>query len=63
MIMTRNVFLKTSVVGVEDGGFQKGITKAAILAVVLLKGAKVEKVKIKRIFVDDLDTTEKLVEA
>ncbi|NWF87347.1 DUF99 family protein [Candidatus Bathyarchaeota archaeon] len=52
-----------SVIGVEDGSFQKGVTKTAILAVVLLKEAKIEKVKIKRIAVDGSDATEKLVEA
>lgn len=48
-------------VGVEDGSFQKGITLKALLATVLLKGLKIESVKIVRITVDGLDATRKLV--
>jgi len=50
------------VVGVEDGSFQKGITRKAILAAVLLKGVEIEDAKIVRITVDGLDATEKLIE-
>jgi len=49
------------VVGVEDGSFQKGVTKKAILAAVLLKGIEIENAKIARITVDGLDATEKVV--
>lgn len=50
------------VVGVEDGSFQKGITKTAILAAVLSKGVEIEDIKVARITVDGLDATEKLTE-
>jgi len=49
-------------VGVEDGSFQKGMTRKALLAAVLLKGVEIENVKTTRITVDGLDATEKLVE-
>lgn len=61
--MTQNAFQRKLVVGVEDGSFQKGISKTAILAVVLFNGTKIEKIKAKRIAVDGLDATEKLVDA
>ncbi len=48
-----------SVVGVEDGAFQKCTTLKDLLAVVLLKGLKVESVKIARKAVDGLDATER----
>lgn len=48
-------------VGVEDGSFLKGITRKALLATVLLRGVKVENVKITEITVDGLDATKKLV--
>lgn len=60
--MSQNAFRKMPVVGVEDGSFQKGITRKAILAAVLLKGVEIEGVKIARVTVDGLDATEKLVE-
>lgn len=60
--MSQNAFRNKRVVGVEDGSFQKGITPKALLAVVLLKGLKIESVKIARITVDGLDATEKLSE-
>ncbi len=50
------------VVGVEDGSFQKGITRKAILAAVLLRGVEIESVKVARITVDGLDATKKLTE-
>ncbi|MEM3672623.1 MAG: DUF99 family protein [Candidatus Bathyarchaeia archaeon] len=50
------------VVGVEDGSFQKGITKKAILAAVLSKGVEIEDIKVARITVDGLDATDKLTE-
>jgi endonuclease V-like protein UPF0215 family len=49
------------VVGVEDGSFQKGVTKKATLAAVLLKGIEIEDVKVAWIMVDGLDATEKLI--
>jgi len=58
--MNRDAFQSTPVVGVEDGTFQKGTTPKALLAVVLLKGLKVESVKTTRITVDGLDATERL---
>jgi endonuclease V-like protein UPF0215 family len=50
-----------SVVGVEDGSFQKGISPKALLVAVLFRGLKIESVQIMRITVDGLDATEKLV--
>lgn len=47
-------------VGVEDGSFQKGITRETLLAIVLLRQATIEKVKVTKITVDGLDATEKL---
>ncbi|MGQ9529951.1 MAG: endonuclease dU [Candidatus Bathycorpusculaceae bacterium] len=47
-------------VGVEDGSFRKGITQKALLAAVLVRGTKIENVKIIKITVDGLDATEKL---
>jgi len=58
--MSQNAFRNKRVAGVEDGSFQKGITPRTLLAVVLFKGLKIESVKIARIVVDDLDSTEKL---
>jgi len=58
--MSLNAFQKMSVVGVEDGSFQKGIVEKALLAAVLLEGLKIKKVKITKICVDGLDATEKL---
>jgi len=49
-------------VGVEDGSFQKGITRKALLAAVLLRGVEVENAKITEITVDGLDATKKLAE-
>ena len=52
--MSLNAFQKMSVVGVEDGSFQKGIVEKALLAAVLLEGLKIKKVKITKICVDGL---------
>jgi hypothetical protein len=49
-------------VGVEDGSFQKGITRETLLAAVLLRDANIENVKAVKITVDGLDATEKLSE-
>jgi len=49
-------------VGVEDGSFQKDITREALLAAVLFKGLEIENVKIMKIAVDGLDATTKLAE-
>jgi len=48
------------VVGVEDGSFQKNVTKNALLVAVLVKGAKIELTKAFKITVDGLDATERL---
>jgi endonuclease V-like protein UPF0215 family len=50
------------IVGVEDGSFQKGITRTALLAVVLFRELEIENVKITKIAVDGLDATKKLTE-
>lgn len=49
-------------VGVEDGGFQKGVTRKAPLIAVLLKGFKINDVKLTKVTVDGLDATERLME-
>jgi endonuclease V-like protein UPF0215 family len=51
------------IVGVEDGSFQKGITRETLLAAVLLRQANIEKVKVVKITVDGLDATKKLADA
>jgi endonuclease V-like protein UPF0215 family len=50
------------IVGVEDGSFQKGIIRRALLAAVLLRGLEIEDVKFTKIAVDGLDATERLCE-
>ena len=60
--MSRNAFQKMSIVGVEDGSFQKGTTQRTLLVAVLLRGVAIENVKITEITVDGLDATEKLAE-
>jgi len=59
--MNQDAFQKMRVVGIEDGSFKKGITKKALLAVVLFKGLEIEDVKFAKIEVDGLDATEKTV--
>ncbi len=59
--MRRDAFRDMLVVGVEDGSFQKGITRKALLAVVLFKGLHIEDVRTANISVDGLDATKKLV--
>ena len=58
--MRQNAFQNISIVGVEDGSFQKGTTQKALLVAVLLRGIAIENVKITEITVDGLDATEKL---
>jgi endonuclease V-like protein UPF0215 family len=48
------------VVGVEDGSFQKNVTKTVLLVAVLETGAKIEHTKTFSITVDGLDATERL---
>jgi endonuclease V-like protein UPF0215 family len=60
--MRRNAFRKKLIVGVEDGSFQKGATREALLAAVLLRGLEIENVRITKIMVDGLDATQKLAE-
>ncbi|MEM3641243.1 MAG: DUF99 family protein [Candidatus Bathyarchaeia archaeon] len=50
------------IVGVEDGSFQKGVTRETLLAIVLLRQFTIENVKVTKITVDGLDATEKLAE-
>jgi len=49
-------------VGVEDGSFQKGITRKTLLAAVLFRGLKIVDAKIAKITVDGLDATKKFTE-
>jgi endonuclease V-like protein UPF0215 family len=58
--MNRNSFQKMHIVGVEDGSFQKNVTKKALLVAVLVSGSKIEHVKAFKITVDGLDATERL---
>ena len=58
--MRQNAFQNISIVGVEDGSFQKRTTQKALLVAVLLRGIAIENVKITEITVDGLDATEKL---
>ena len=60
--MKQKAFQNMLTVGVEDGSFQKGITREALLAAVLLKEANIKSVKVIKITVDGLDATEKLSE-
>lgn len=60
--MRRNAFRSMLTVGVEDGSFQKGISRKALLAAVLLRELKIEKARIVEVTVDGLDATEKLAE-
>jgi len=56
--MTLNVLRNLSVVGVEDGSFQKGLTLKTFLAVVLFKGTRIADIKVAKITVDGFDATE-----
>jgi endonuclease V-like protein UPF0215 family len=58
--MNRNPFQKMRIVGVEDGSFQKNVTKKALLVAVLITGSKIEHAKVFTITVDGLDATERL---
>jgi endonuclease V-like protein UPF0215 family len=58
--MNRNCFQKMYVVGVEDGSFQKNVTKTPLLVAVLVTGAKIEHIKAFKITVGGLDATERL---
>ena len=60
--MNRNAFRNLPIVGVEDGSFQKGITRRALLAAVLFRGLEIEDVKFTKITVDGLDATKELSE-
>jgi endonuclease V-like protein UPF0215 family len=60
--MNRNAFRNMPIVGVEDGSFQKGVTRRTLLVAVLFKGSKIEDVKAAKITVDGLDATARLLE-
>jgi endonuclease V-like protein UPF0215 family len=60
--MSRDDFRNIRVVGVEDGSFQKGVTRRTILTAVLLQRLEIEDVRTTKITVDGLDATEKLME-
>ena len=60
--MNRNAFRNLPIVGVEDGSFQKGITRSALLVAVLFRGLEIEDVKFTKITVDGLDATDRLSE-
>jgi len=50
------------IVGVEDGSFQKGVTRKALLAAVLLRGVEIRSVKLTEVTIDGLDATRRLSE-
>ena len=58
--MDQEAFQNMRIVGVEDGSFQKGITRNALLVAVSLTGSKIERVKACKITVDGLDATQGL---
>ena len=58
--MNRDAFQNMPVVGVEDGSFQKGVSRKALLVVALLRRSEIECVKVCKITVDGMDATEKL---
>ncbi|MDI6691080.1 MAG: DUF99 family protein [Candidatus Bathyarchaeota archaeon] len=60
--MKRKAFQNLLIVGVEDGSFQKGVTRETFLAMVLLKQASIENVKVTKITVDGLNATKKLAD-
>lgn len=61
--MNRNAFRKMLVVGVDDGSFNREISKHTLLSVVLCRGLKIEEIKLTSITVDGLDATQRLIEA
>jgi endonuclease V-like protein UPF0215 family len=60
--MSRNTFQNLPIVGVEDGSFQKGITRKALLVAVLFRELEIEDTRITKVTVDGLDATKKLSE-
>jgi endonuclease V-like protein UPF0215 family len=58
--MNRNSFQKMQIVGVDDGSFQKKVTKKALLVAVLVISSKIEDAKAFMITVDGLDASERL---
>jgi len=60
--MSQDAFQKMPIVGVEDGSFQKGVARKALLAAVLLRGMKIKNVKVTEVTVDGLDATQRLSE-
>lgn len=59
--MSQNVLERIRLVGIEDGSFKKGLSKRAILALVLFNGSGIIDVKFVKISVDGLDATNKVV--
>lgn len=60
--MSQDAFQKVRVVGIDDGSFEKRITKKALLAVMLFKGLEIEDVRLTRVKVDGLDATARVAE-
>ncbi|MBC7129883.1 DUF99 family protein [Candidatus Bathyarchaeota archaeon] len=50
------------VIGIDDGGFEKGVDKTAILVAVLIKDLSIHAVRFNQIQVDGLDATEKAIQ-
>ncbi|MGB9740432.1 MAG: DUF99 family protein [Candidatus Bathyarchaeia archaeon] len=59
--MRRDVFRRIPVVGVEDGSFQKGVSRKAKLVATLLIGDRIEDVRIVDVTVDGMDATAALI--
>jgi len=63
LIMSLNVLRKLRVIGIEDGSFERGISKSTLLALVLFDGLKIVDLKFVEVKVDGLDATPKVVKA
>jgi len=63
LIMSLNALRKLRVIGIEDGSFERDISKNTLLALVLFDGLKIADLKFVEIKVDGLDATQKVVKA
>lgn len=61
MTMSQSVLGRIRLVGIDDGSFKKGLSRKAILALVLFDGSRIIDVKFVKISVDGLDATNKVV--
>lgn len=61
--MILNVFREMPVIGIDDGGFKKGVNETSLLVVVLMEKLGIKAVKFEHIHVDGWDATEKAIKA